>query len=162
MKKLLLLVTVLALNLSSAQELSTNKVDDFTGKTIKKTKYYTAGNGYGVLKTSFINIVNPEKGTSFYYLKIYPTRTDYGCAGSSKNYLTLLFDDGTKLELKNDVSEIDCADYSASAFILSDRYVNEIKTKTVKKIRFSQSDGYADFNVYGTYTLSQQIKALNN
>ena len=161
MKRVLLLVTVLALNLSSAQELSINKVDEFTGKTIKTTKYYTAGNGYGEIKTSFIKIINSEKKESYHYVKIYPTRKDFGCAGTSKNYLTLLFDDGTKLELKKDVSDISCADSSASTFILSDNFVNDIKTKTVKKIRFAQSDGYADFNVTGEYTLSQQINVLN-
>lgn len=160
-KVLVLLVAVLALNLSSAQELSINKTDEFTGKTIKTTKYYTAGNGYGEIKTSFIKIINSEKKESYHYVKIYPTTKDFGCAGSSKNYLTLLFDDGTKLELKDDVSDISCSDYSSSIFVLSEDNVTKLKNKTVKKIRFAQSDGYADFNVYGSYTLAQQINALN-
>ena len=159
-KVLVLLVTVLAFNLSNAQELSVNKVDEFNGKTVKITKYYIAGTDYGEIKTSFVKIVNPEKNTSYHYIKIYPTVKDFGCGGSSKNYLILLFDDGTKVKLDNDISDISCKDYSESTFVLQDDVVDAIKNKTVKKIRFAQTEGYADYTVSGTYTLSQQINTL--
>jgi hypothetical protein len=159
-KVVVLLVMVLAFNLSNAQELSVNKVDEFNGKTVKITKYYIAGTDYGEIKTSFVNIINPEKKTSYNYIKIYSTVEDFGCAGSNKNYLILLFDDGTKIKLDNDISDISCKDYSESTFVLQDDVVDAIKNKTVKKIRFAQSEGYADYTVSGTYTLSQQISAL--
>ncbi len=161
-KVVLLLVTVLAFNLSNAQELSVNEVDEFSGKIVKITKYYIAGTDYGEIKTSFVKIVNPEKNTSYHYMKIYSTVKDFGCAGSNKNYLILLFDDGTKVKLDNDISDISCKDYSESTFVLEDDIVDAIKNKTVKKIRFAQSKGYADYTVSGTYTLSQQISALWN
>ena len=159
-KTLLILTTILAFGLTSAQSLSTNEVDEFTGTKQKITKYYIVGSGsFGKLKASFYNFSNSSSVS--YAVSMYVATEDFGCSGAMDNYVVFLFKDGTTLKLSKDISDIDCSDYASSLYSLTYKQLNILKTKEVSKIRFSQSDGYADFTANtGTYSIVQQIKAV--
>ena len=151
--KLLLAVTmVLAFNLSNAQSLITNEVDEFTGSTKKMTKTYNIAEGKGYLiKATAIKIDN-------LYAIYISSNADLGCAGSSDNYVIFKFVDATTIKLK-DVSSIDCKDEAPSTFIIKKDDLYKFD-KAIDKIRFKQSNLYLDANTTGTYSVSQLIKAV--
>tara|TARA_R100000541_G_scaffold13397_1_gene22358 strand:+ start:93 stop:584 length:492 start_codon:yes stop_codon:yes gene_type:complete len=155
MKKVLftLLVVLLTTVSMSGQKLWKNEVDDFTGDVKKFTNYYNvAKTSTGILKLSALRINN------FYYIKIKST-SDLGCSGASGNYVIFKFTDGTKIELRDDLSDIDCSDSMPSLFRID--FNSPLITKVVEKIRLRQSEYYTDGTTTGTYTVSQIIKATN-
>ena len=148
-KVLLVLVAVLAFGTMSAQKMWKNEVDDFTGSTIKITNYYNiARTNVGLIEASVVRI------DSFFYLKLKST-ADLGCAGALGNYAIIIFTDGTKIKLNDDIADIECADSPSSMFSLDAS--SPIFTKAISKIRFKQSEFYTDGKTSGTYTLSQII-----
>jgi hypothetical protein len=151
-KLVLLVVTVLAFNLSNAQTLRVNEIDDFTGSTKKITKYYNIANGKGYLIKSSVIRLNTT------YALFVKSNTDLGCAGAVGNYIIFKFVDGSTLKLK-DVASIDCKDDSNSTFLLTDTDLYKFETP-IEKIRFSRSELYLDATTTGTYSVSQLIKAV--
>ena len=97
---------------------------------------------------------------TFYGLSVYVASEDFGCSGTRKSYITFLFKDGTTLNLSDDESDIDCSDYSSSLYSLTESDLNKLSNKTLTKIRFSQSEGYADFEVSGTYSIKELISVV--
>lgn len=149
---LLLLLFSFVIN---AQQLRVNEVDDFTGNSKKFSKNYIIGvRGQRHLKASFKNI------NDSYAVSVYVTSKSFGCSGTDKSYIIFLFEDGTKLRLGKDVEDINCRDYATSTFRISSSELYMLSNRVVKKIRFSQSDGYWDFDTSGTYSVSQQISII--
>ena len=152
MKKLIL-TTILAViaNISFSQELTIDKVDEFTGSTIKLTKYYKVGKrGSNVLYMS-LRRVDDTYGIAFW------STLDQGCAGSTGNYTILLDSDNQTIKFDNDIADIDCADNGISVYVLT---LEDADTFEIAKIRFAQSKSYDDFEYTGEYTLQQLIEAV--
>ena len=101
-----------------------------------------------------------KSGYTFYGLSLYVASKDFGCSGTSKSYVTFLFSDGTTLRLSNDEADISCSDYSSSLYDLTESNLDKLSSVSVSKIRFSQSEGYADFEVSGTYSIEQLISVV--
>jgi hypothetical protein len=152
MKKVVLVLAAIVLSCQmNAQKLWKDEVDDFTGDLKKFTNYYNvATTDVGKLKVSAIRL------NSFYYIKMKST-TDLGCSGATDNYIFFKFTDGTTLELRKDLSDIDCSESTPSLYSLKDR--GPLFTKEIEKIRFRQSKYYTDGVTSGTYSLAQIIKA---
>ena len=153
MKRLFLVITVLAFNLSNAQKLRVNEVDEFTEYSKKITNYYNLARSEGgslTIKTSVAHIDDM-------YAMLVKSNADLGCAGAHDNYIIFIFEDKSKLKLDRDVSDIDCSDSAVSIFNLTD-HIDTLLSKKITKVRFSQSKHYTDGITYGTYTLDQLIK----
>jgi hypothetical protein len=152
MKKVVLVLAAIVLSCQmNAQKLWKDEVDDFTGDLKKFTNYYNvATTDVGTLKISALRL------NDFYYIKMKST-TDIGCSGATDNYIFFKFTDGTTLELKKDLSDIDCSDSTPSLYSLKDS--SPLFTKEIEKIRFRQSKYYTDGVTSGTYSLAQIIKA---
>lgn len=155
MKNLLLVTALIFATTAYSQELRINTVDEFTGSVKMFTKHYKIGKcSLGSLKASIKRVNN------YTTIGLYVAAADFGCSGTAKNYVTFLFTDKTTLTLENDFSEIDCADYSESMFNISDDKLATLKTKEISKIRFAQSEGYADFEVAGDYSVKQLLEVV--
>ncbi len=162
MKKLVLvLVMVLAFNLSNAQELFKNKVDEFTGSEIKISKWYEISR----TKRFKLNVctmrIKSEDGKIYHYLKGYVNLKDFGCGGANGNYMMILFKDGKSIKFDNDISDVDCGDYASSTYSLNESNMSDINSKEIKTIRFNQGEGYMDLTSSGEYTLKQLFSILN-
>ena len=145
---LLLLCLVVTVN---AQELRVDKIDSFTGDTIRITKDYVIGkSGTGRLSVSLI------RSNSLYAMSI-GTTAKQGCAGAVGNYVIFMNDKGEKLLLDNDAADIDCGDFAESFYAFK---LEDFENFNPTSIRFSQSKGYMDYVVQGTYTFSQILNSL--
>lgn len=152
MKKVVLVLVAIAFSCQmNAQKLWKDEVDDFTGDVKKFTNYYNvATTDVGTLKVSALRL------NDFYYIKMKST-SDLGCAGARDNYIFFKFTDGTTLELRKDLSDIDCSESTPSLYSLKNS--SPLFTKEIEKIRFRQSKYYTDGVTSGTYTLAQIIAA---
>jgi hypothetical protein len=151
MKKFLFsLLGFLSFTFIYAQELQTNKVDEFTGDVKKITKTYEFAKGVSRVKGYVARIQD------LHAIYIYSTM-DMGCGGARGNYVIFLFEDGTNLKLDNDVADIDCSDYATSIYVLDP---SDFEGKVVKKIRFAQSDSYDDCEWSGPYTINELLKVV--
>ena len=146
------LTTVFSAN---AQNLSMNEVDEFTGQTKKVTEYYKVGKGNGYnLKLSVVQLSDGKASTFGMYFQ---TNGDLGCSGSVDEYVILKFTDGTTVKYKG-IGDVDCTDYATSTFIVN---IEDFKDKTVEKIRLRRSEYYNDYEVGGSYTISELLTAVN-
>jgi len=149
MKKVLLLLGMVALTFGmNAQSLRVNETDEFTGNKKKITKFYNiAKTDVGIIKASVLAI------NSFTFLSVNST-ADLGCAGSHKNRIIFLFENGTTILLDKDLSDINCKDSAGSLFDITG-----LDFTGLAKVRFQQSEYYTQGPVYGSFTLQQQIDA---
>tara|TARA_R110000737_G_scaffold346484_1_gene376339 strand:- start:546 stop:1001 length:456 start_codon:yes stop_codon:yes gene_type:complete len=147
MKKVLLVLSIVALTFSmSGQSLRINETDEFTGNKKKITKFYNiAKTNVGTIKASVLAI------NSFTFLSVNST-ADLGCAGSHKNNIIFLFEDGTTIKLDKDLSDINCKDSAGSLFDITG-----LDFTGVAKVRFQQSEYYTQGPVYGSFSLQQQV-----
>jgi hypothetical protein len=134
----------------NAQELQTDKVDEFTGDVKKITKTYEFAKGVSRVKGYVARIQD------IHAIYMYST-LDMGCGGASGNYVIFLFEDGTNLKLDSDVADIDCADYATSIYVLDPK---DFEGKVIKKIRFAQSESYDDCEWSGPYTVNELLQAV--
>ena len=149
MKNAVTAILCLFATMATAQTLSLNETDPFTGEVKKRTKYEKIGAANGeYLYTAAIRVDND------YAIEFWSTH-DQGCGGAVGNYTILLYPDGTTLELREDIAKIDCQDRASSFFL-----INPDEVKGVSKIRFRQSEGYVDYEVTGDYTLPELFQAL--
>jgi hypothetical protein len=155
MKNLLLITAMLISTSIYAQELRTNKVDDFTGESKMITKDYKIGKStLGYLCAYFVRVNDAHS------ICLYVNFKDFGCGGARDNYITFLFKDKTTLTLPHDILDINCGDYAESMYILDSFKIDMLKTKEISKIRFRQSEGYVDFTASGIYTVKQLLDIL--
>lgn len=152
MKKLILTMGFAALTaIGFGQELHMDKVDEFTGKSIKMTKSYKVGKrGSNTLYMS-VRRVDDFHGIEFW------STSDQGCAGAVGNYVIFLNSAGESVKLDDDIVDIDCADNASSIYVLD---TNQFSSFVISKIRFTQSDSYDDFEYSGEYTISQLIQSV--
>jgi hypothetical protein len=137
--------------LGYSQELRINKVDEFTGNTIKVTasvKAGTRGNNKLYISTRRVN--------DAYALELWST-SDQGCGGAVGNYTILLSSDGESIKYSSDILDVDCSDTASSLYVMN---IEELKDFDLSKIRFAQSETYDDFMFECEYTLQQLIKAV--
>lgn len=130
--------------------LDTNEVDEFTGNIKKKTKKYNIAKGVSVIESRAIRIDDS-------YALSFSSNMNLGCSGTSDNYVIILFQDGTKLKLSEDISDIDCGENSNSIFIINPQ---DFLNKKIKKIRFSKSESYDDCETDGYTNINDLIKAV--
>ena len=151
MKKIIITIGMVVLALGmNAQQLTKNEVDDFTGEVKKFTEYYNiAKTSRGSFKAGIERIDN------VYWIELYST-TDLGCSGTSGNKVIFKFTDGTSVKLF-DRSQIDCRDGATSSFIVEAG--SPLFTKDIEKIRFEQSQYYADGETYGPFSLAELLQA---
>lgn len=134
-----------------AQELRVNKIDSFTGDTIRITKDYVIGkSGTGRLTVSLM------RSNSHYAMSIATTHKQ-GCAGAVGNYVIFMNAQGEKVLLDNDAADIDCGDYAESFYVFK---LEDLENFNPTSIRFSQSKGYVDYVVQGNYTFDQILNTL--
>ena len=151
MKKALLVLSVFALTFSmNAQKLDVNEVDQFTGKIKKLTSFYNlAKTDVGMIRGSVIRINDSR------FLSVSCT-ADLGCVGARDNYIIFLYADGSSVKLDNDFSDIDCSNESNSMYS-----IGSLKTEGITHIRLRMSKYYTDGAVYGTYSLTDLMNAVN-
>ena len=77
-------------------------MDEFTGTSKKRTKLVQYNSSFGQV---FVLQVAKYDSSHYAYFAHNPK---LGCAGDVDNYVIFLFDDGSTLELKEDLAEIDC------------------------------------------------------
>ena len=75
------------------------------------------------------------------------------------NYVIFLFEDGSTLKLDDDIVDVDCEERAVSRFIISP---SDLAGKTLKRIRFAQSEGYVDYDVMGEFTLNELFEAVKD
>ena len=151
MKKFLFAILgILSFSLIHAQELQVNEVDEFTGDVKKITKTYEFAKGVSRVKGYVARI---QEVHAIYMYSTY----DIGCGGAAGNYVIFLFEDGTNLKLDKDVAKIDCDDYAVSIYVLDPK---DFEGKTIKKIRFAQSESYDNCEWSGPYTVNELLKAV--
>ena len=151
MKKAVLVLAMVALTFGmNAQKLDINEVDQFTGSTKKLTSYYNlAKTDVGIIRGSVIRIDNSR------FLSV--NFTAYlGCAGARSNYIMFLYADGSSVKLDNDFADIDCSDGSTSMYRITD-----LQTNGITHIRFKMSKYFTDGPVYGTYSLTDLMNAVD-
>ncbi len=152
MKKVLLVLAVALLSTvtMNAQKLDVNEVDQFTGKVKKLTSFYNlAKTEVGTIRGSIIRIDDSR------FLSVTCT-SDLGCVGARDNYIIFLYEDGSSVKLDNDFSDIDCSNEANSMYSISD-----LKTEGITHIRLRMSKYYTDGPVYGTYSLTDLMNAVN-
>lgn len=150
MKKILTAIIATLVFTASGQELLKREVDPFTGSTKVITDLYSMAEGVGKLY-GYLARVNDT-----YAIYLFSS-ADLGCSGSSGNYVIFLFDDGTTLELDDDIAKIKCTKSSESIYIINPK---DFIGKNVTAIRFCQSDAYDDCKYTGNYTIQQLIAVL--
>lgn len=146
--------------------LEKNEVDEFTGSLKRFTKIINVGgsksnsNGYSTnLIVRMGKIVSTDK-TVMYVIKM-RTPTELGCSGSDKNYAMIKLVNNEVIELKNDISEIDCKKNAVSTYVLLDDVLNKLRKLEVKAIRFRQSENYEDFSVIFPDCLIKTLETLD-
>jgi len=154
MKKVLSVLAVVVLTFSmSAQEeskvvwcptcgidLVIDEVDEFNGYTKKKTEFYTiATSEEAIVKAAAYRVEN-VLALEVYVKPLYSdTPVDLGCAGSFKNYIMFLYEDGRTVKIDKDRSDINCSDGAASMYVM-----NNIRTRGITKLRLQMSESYLD------------------
>ncbi len=152
MKKVLLVLAVALLSTvtMNAQKLDVDEVDQFTGKTKKLTSFYNlAKSDVGMIRGSVIRINDSR------FLSVTCT-ADLGCVGASDNYIIFLYADGSSVKLDDDFSDIDCSNEGNSMYS-----IGNLKTEGITHIRLRMSKYYTDGAVYGTYSLTDLMNAVN-
>jgi hypothetical protein len=149
MKQLFLSVALLASSIAFSQELKIDKVDDFTGSVVKKTKYYQiASDSYGALYVSLAR-VDDDNFIEFW------TTSDLGCGGALGNYIILLYKDGSRKEFREDLLDISCEDRASSMYQVT---LDDLQGAT--RVRIKQSEHYQDFQFDGVYTVLELFNAV--
>ena len=149
MKQLFLSVALLASFSASSQDLKIDKVDDFTGSVVKKTKYYQiASDSYGALYVSLAR-VDDDNFIEFW------TTSDLGCGGAVGNYIILLYKDGSRKEFREDLLDISCEDRPSSMYQITAEDI-----EGASRVRIKQSDHYQDFHFNGVYTVAELFNAV--
>jgi len=159
MKKYILLI-ILVLSISvSAQDLALNEIDEETGYHITTTKFYTIGESQtqGGLMASLVRIVSSG---DHYFVKVKSTKSNFGCSGNRDSYIQFSLEDGTIMELSNDIMDSDCNGDSISGFVLTKDQFIKLETTRLNKIKFNQGRGYANYETAGEYALHQIAVAL--
>jgi len=145
-------ITMLAVMLAAtlnAQELSVDKVDEFTGSVTKITKPYTIATGTSTLRATWGRVGS----TTFVGVS---SSVDIGCAGALGNYMVLLFDDGTTLRLE-DMADIDCGEAPSGLFVIN---AQQLEGKTIDKVRLKFSEVYVDCVWECKYTLAEFLQVV--
>lgn len=150
MKTFAVLVFALLSTYASAQKLTQNEVDEFTGISKKMTDLYVLGKGDGLAHGVAFNIGQ----TIGLYLF---TTADIGCVGTARSRVIFLFSDGTKTEEIVDHASIDCADDATQILILNPK---QFAGKVVTKMRIYRSEGYDDVTWDGPFTIQQLLAAV--
>ena len=133
--------------------LDKHSIDEFTGTETKTTKYVTLDN----VRIMVAEISTEDDGI-ISVLYTY-TLTDIGCSGVASNSVIFLFEDGSRMTLDVDISDIDCGRYAASYYILDAEQVNELSMKNVSKVKVSQSEG-SEIGVFRNQEVLGQLLTL--
>ncbi len=158
--KNLILSLLLTLSLSvSSQKLALNQIDEDTGYHITTTEFYTIGasDSQGGLMASFVRIVS---NGDHYFVKVKSTESNFGCSGNTDSYIQFLLEDGTMIELSNDIMDSDCNGDSISGFVITKDQFIKLRSKKLYKIKFNQGRGYANYRIAGEYYVHQLAVAL--
>lgn len=152
MKTYLLTLILSAMALTAfSQELIVNKVDEFDGKIVRKTKYYRVGkNSAGTLYAAAARV------DDHIFLDMW-TSAEQGCGGATGNYVIFLFEDGGTYRNDKDEAKIDCAEKASCYYIVD---VANFEGHVTSKIRFRMSEGYIDYLWDGDYTIEELLKVL--
>ena len=151
MKSLFFTIASIVALSATAQELALDKVDEFTGSTLKLTKNYLVGK-YSASKL-FIGF---RRVDSSYGVSLWSTG-DQGCAGAVGNYVIFLDANGNTIKLDDDISDVDCADMSTSVYVIDPA---EFESFIPTKVRFAQSEGYLDYPFECEFTIQQLLTAI--
>jgi hypothetical protein len=146
----LTIATTVALS-ATAQELTLDKVDEFTGSTLKLTKDYTAGKSLGYKLFIGFRRVDSSYGVSLW------STGDQGCAGAVGNYAIFLDANGNTIKLDDDISDVDCADMASSVYVIDP---SEFESFVPTKIRFAQSEGFIDYPFECEFTIQQLLTVI--
>lgn len=148
---LLTLIFSAAALMANGQELSVDRVDEFDGKVVKKTKYYRIGtNSAGNLYCGAARI------DDIIFLDIW-TYAEQGCGGADGNFVIFLFEDGTTYRNDKDEAKIDCKEKASCYYVVSP---SDFEGQVTEKIRFAMSDGYIDYLWDGEFSIAELIQAL--
>jgi len=149
LKRSIFLIILLITQISFGQDLikRVDSIDEFTGvREIETNAIWVASRG------NLLNGGNLRFEMGRYFLKIDSLETYalrvvssdiLGCAGSDRNYIHFLFEDGTSVKYDNDKGRLSCKDYSESVYIIIE---NDFADKKIDKVRYCQSEGCQDYN----------------
>lgn len=137
---------------ATAQEIRVERIDAFTEKVVRSTKWYDVGigeNGDGLLMAAGW-MINGQSVLEMW------SEEDLGCAGAFGNYVMFKFADGTTYKIDKDDAPIDCGDHPSSYF-----FANKFPDKVITHIRLKQGDGLKTFVVTdATYTIQQLLDVV--
>ena len=139
---------------SFAQKLELNEVDEFTGTSKKRTKLVQYNSSFGQV---FVLQVAKFDSSHYAYFAHNPK---LGCAGDVDNYVIFLFDDGSTLELKEDLAEIDCGGFPKSCYKFDPK---DFQEKNISKIRLRMGSGPVDAEWMmkrSKFTFNQLVQAV--
>jgi hypothetical protein len=150
MKNFFFSVAMLCSAFSFGQELAVDRVDDFTGSIVRKTKYYKFGHtSYGAAHVAVARVDDDV------FFEVWTT-SDLGCGGAVGNYVTFLYGPGISKSFNEDLLDINCDNRASSMYLISDADVEGIT-----KMRVKQSEHYQDFTFDGVYSLSELYDAVH-
>ena len=148
MKVLFFLVISLITQISFGQDLirRVDHIDEFTGvKEIETNAIWVASRGNflngGNLRFEMGRYFLKEDSLESYALRVVSSDI-LGCAGSDRNYIHFLFEDGNSVKYVNDKGRLSCKDYSESVYIINE---NDFVDKNINKVRYCQSEGCQDY-----------------
>ena len=148
MKVLFFLVISLITQISFGQDLirRVDHIDEFTGvKEIETNAIWVASRGNflngGNLRFEMGRYFLKEDSLETYALRVVSSDI-LGCAGSDRNYIHFLFEDGNSVKYVNDKGRLSCKDYSESVYIINE---NDFVDKKINKVRYCQSEGCQDY-----------------
>ncbi len=142
MKKIIILIAFLSISiLASSQGWKKNEVDEFTGKTVRITKYKNVGVSYSTCVRFSIAQVN-----GYIYLQVTHTggtSSPIKCKDDEAN-LILKFVNGETLTLKP-TDEIDCDTQLTIYYPLQKDNFEMLKKYLLDKFRIYYTDDYHDY-----------------
>ena len=158
MKHLLLIPLLFSTAMTFGQNLTVNETDEFTGNEKRMTSYYEIGVAQVTSSMSYKLACATIRIDDAYAIDLWSSG-DQGCAGAIGNYVIFLFDGGATLKLDDDLVDVECEERASSRYVIEP---SEFEGKTLKRIRFAQSEGYIDYDFKGEFTMNQLIEAVKN
>ena len=146
-------------------KLTKNLIDEFTGDSIRTTKFFVIGgtkrdirNYSNPLVIWMGKIISSVKTSYFIYLR---TPVNLGCSGSNKNYVMVKFMNNKVIKLDKDIAKIDCHKNAVSIYRLTKDNLNLLISNKIKSIRFRQSEYYEDYYAIFPDCIIKSIKLLD-
>ena len=153
MKKLILVLAVLAFTQTNAQQIKMqcDKVDDMTGNIVKTTKSYKMASDFSQVWSTSLSRVNEST-----YLNIH-VNGYAGCSGTVDGKAIVKLKNGATISLE-EVSNIKCGNYKVFTYSLTDELMNT--GQNIDKIRIYTTSGYTERAWEGKFSFITFLKAI--